>query len=236
MGEQNIFKRYEIKYMLTRSQFEAMDELLREYTVADRHGKNTICSLYFDTPDFLLIRKSIEKPLYKEKLRLRSYGVATNDTEVFIELKKKYDDVVYKRRVEMREADANQFLSGNEAVNDSQIAREISYCFERYQGLAPACLLTYSRIAFYGKDDPELRMTFDDNILWRDYDLNLRDGIYGEKLTNDNLVLMEVKVSDHMPMWLVKFLSDNRIYKTSFSKYGTAYKTMLTRGQIIRKD
>lgn len=229
MAEQSIFKRYEIKYMLTRSQFEAMQELLDRYTIADEHGRNTICSLYFDTPDFLLIRRSLEKPMYKEKLRLRSYGVATDDTKVFIELKKKYDGVVYKRRIHMRESDANKFLLDNCNIDDSQIAHEIRYCFNRYEGLAPACLLMYSRMAFYGKDNPDFRITFDDNILWRDCDLNLREGIFGEKVLSDDYVLMEVKVADCMPMWLVKFLSENEIYKTSFSKYGTAYKTMLSR-------
>lgn len=229
MAEQNIFKRYEIKYMLTRSQYRELKELLKEYMIADVHGKSTVCSLYFDTPDFLLIRRSLEGPLYKEKLRLRSYGVADEDSQVFIELKKKYEGVVYKRRVEMKEEEARRYLLEHEQIKDTQIIREIDFCFDRYEGLAPACLLTYSRRAYYGKNDHEFRMTFDDNILWRDYDLNLSSGIYGEPILDEDSVLMEVKVADHMPLWLVEFLSKNQIYKTSFSKYGTAYKTMITK-------
>lgn len=229
MAEQSIFKRYEIKYMLTRTQYAELKALLKEYMIADVHGKSTVCSLYFDTPDWLLIRRSLEGPLYKEKLRLRSYGVAESDSQVFVELKKKYEGVVYKRRVEMTEAQSNEFLLENKKPKDTQIIREIEYCFDRYEGLAPACLLTYSRRAYYGKDDHEFRMTFDDNILWRDYDLNLRSGIYGEEILEPDQILMEVKVADHMPMWLVDFLSSNKIYKTSFSKYGTAYKTMMTK-------
>ena len=215
--------------MLTRAQLAKLKEEMAKYMIADVHGKNTTCSLYFDTPDWLLIRRSMEKPMYKEKLRLRSYGVANPDTKVFIELKKKYDGVVYKRRVEMTEAQSNQYLLNHEQVLDTQITREIDYCMQHYEGLAPACLLTYSREAFYAKDDHEFRMTFDDNILWRDYDLDLRSGIYGEAILKPDQVLLEVKVADHIPMWLVNFFSENHIYKTSFSKYGTAYRTMLQR-------
>lgn len=226
MSEQTIFKRYEIKYMLNKAQYMKLKELLKIYTIADVHGKSTICSLYFDTPDYLLIRRSLEGPLYKEKLRLRSYGVANSESQVFIELKKKYEGVVYKRRVEMRESEASQFLLERKREKDSQILREIDYCLDRYEELAPACLLTYSRRAYYGKDNPDFRITFDDNILWRDYDLNLHSGIYGEAILEPDSILMEIKVSDHIPLWLVHFLSENHIYKTSFSKYGSAYKTM----------
>lgn len=229
MAEQYIFKRYEMKYMLTKSQYIKLKELLLKYAIEDEHGKSTVCSLYFDTPDYLLIRRSLEKPLYKEKLRLRSYGVALSDSEVFVELKKKYKGVVYKRRVEMTNAQAMKFLLGQEKEKDTQIIREIEYCFERYNGLEPACLLTYERRAYYGRDDHEFRITFDRNILWRDYDLNLHSGIYGEPILDENQVLMEVKVAENMPMWMVEFLSENKIYKTSFSKYGTAYQTMKKR-------
>lgn len=229
MAEQSIFKRYEMKYMLTKSQYIKLKELLLKYAKEDEHGKSTVCSLYFDTPDYLLIRRSLEKPLYKEKLRLRSYGVASSGSEVFVELKKKYKGVVYKRRVEMTNAQAMKFLLGQEKEKDTQIIREIEYCFERYNGLEPACLLTYERRAYYGRDDHEFRITFDRNILWRDYDLNLHSGIYGEPILDENQVLMEVKVAENMPMWMVDFLSENKIYKTSFSKYGTAYQTMKKR-------
>lgn len=193
MADQMIFKRCEIKYMLDVTQAELLKKLMDQYMVADEHGVSTICSLYFATPDHLLIRGSMEHPVYKEKLRLRSYGTADKDTTVFVELKKKYESVVYKRRIAMSEAEAERYLSGHEKVKDTQITREIDYCQKNYKDLAPAVLLSYEREAFYAKDDHEFRVTFDRNILWRDYDLSLCKGIYGEAVLDKNKVLMAVK-------------------------------------------
>lgn len=228
MNEQMIFMRHEIKYLLTKEQRAAVRSAMEDHMIPDIHGRNTTCSLYFDTPDYRLIRRSLEHPLYKEKLRLRSYGVAEEDTIVFVELKKKYDSVVYKRRIGMTEADAERFLLGHEPVMDTQISREIQYCIRNYPRLAPACMLSYQREAFYDRDDHEFRMTFDDTVLWRDHHLSLRDGIFGEPILEDGYALLEVKTAEAIPLWLVKVLSENHIYKTSFSKYGTAY-------QIINK-
>ena len=229
MGEQMVFKRAEVKYMLTKEQQGIIKEAMQEHMIPDIHGRNVTCSLYFDTPDFLLIRRSMEHPMYKEKLRLRSYGVAEPDTTVFVELKKKYDSIVYKRRIAMTEEESERFLLHHEQVKDTQISREIAYCMERYPGLAPAVMLSYQREAFYAKDDHEFRMTFDDTILWRDHHLSLKDGIFGEPILPDDRVLLEVKTGGAIPMWLVKVLSENHIYKTSFSKYGTAYRTIFQR-------
>lgn len=230
MKDQMIFKRYEMKYMLNRMQFEKLKEEMEQYMIADEHGKSTICSLYFDTPTFLLIRRSLEKPVYKEKLRLRSYGVADADTIVFVELKKKYDSVVYKRRVGMKEADAERYLLQHEQVMDTQITREIDYCMTNYEELAPSILLSYEREAYFGKGDHDFRVTFDQNILWRDYDLSLCKGIYGRPLLSEDQVLMEVKTAGGIPMWMVKFMSERNIYKTSFSKYGMAYTKIFNGG------
>ena len=198
---------------------------MTEFMNSDEYGKSTICNIYFDTPDFLLIRRSIEKPVYKEKLRLRSYGTPTSDSTVFIELKKKYRKVVYKRRISLSERDAMSFLVDRNPVCEGQISNEINYFLDHYEGVAPAVFLSYEREAFYGKTDHDLRITFDSNILWRDSDLSLCKGVYGAPLLDQGQVIMEIKVAAAMPMWLVKFLSENKIYKTSFSKYGTAYKT-----------
>lgn len=224
MSDQMIFKRYEIKYMLTHRQQELVKKAMEEHMIADIHGKSTICSLYFDTPDFLLIRRSMEHPVYKEKFRLRSYGVANADTTVFVELKKKYDSVVYKRRAAMTESDANEYLFEHKHVPDTQIGREIDYCINQYRDLAPRVFLSYEREAFYDKDDPNLRITFDENILWRDEDVDLTTGIYGTPLLGEDQVLMEVKTAQAIPLWLVRVLSENKIYKTSFSKYAAAYQ------------
>lgn len=229
MADQMIFKRCEIKYMLDEKLASLLKEKMDQYMIADEHGISTICSLYFDTPEYLLIRRSMERPVYKEKLRLRSYGTAKSDTTVFVELKKKYDSVVYKRRIAMPEAEAERYLLAHEKVRDTQITREIDYCMEHYEHLAPAVLLSYEREAFYAKDDHEFRITFDRNILWRDYDLSLCKGIYGEPVLKEGQVLMEVKTGGAIPLWLTHFLTENGIYKTSFSKYATAYRTIYER-------
>jgi SPX domain protein involved in polyphosphate accumulation len=226
MGDQMVFKRYELKYMLTKDQRDQIQELMKEHMVADKYGKNTILSLYLDTPDYLLIRRSLEKPTYKEKLRLRSYGVAKKDTEVFIELKKKYDSVVYKRREGMTEDELEEYLTTFTPDKDTQIMREIDYTMKRYPGLAPAMMLSYDREAFYAKDDHEFRMTFDDHILWRTEELSLCAPVYGMPLLEPNQVLLEVKTAGAIPLWLVHKFSELGIRQTSFSKYGSAYQTI----------
>ncbi|MBR1781745.1 MAG: polyphosphate polymerase domain-containing protein [Oscillospiraceae bacterium] len=225
---QTVFKRYELKFRLKRSQYQALLPLLQLHMTEDEHGKSTIQSLYFDTPTFLLARRSLEHPMYKEKLRLRSYGLAKPDSTVFIELKKKFDGVTYKRRAELSWEQAQRWLYWNGADPlDTQITREIGYCLSHYEQLRPRVLLTYRREAWYGKDDHEFRVTFDENIAWRTQRLNLSSDFTGEKLIGDDEVLMEVKVSGAIPGWLVHFLSANHIYKTSFSKYGAAYQRVL---------
>lgn len=226
MSEQMIFKRYEMKYMLTKAQRNLIKQEMKKYMTADPHGKSTILSLYFDTPDYLLVRRSMEHPLYKEKLRLRSYGVAGRDSTVFVELKKKYDSVVYKRRIGMTEKEAEAYLFQGRAPKDTQIIHEIDFTFDRYPDLKPAVLLSYQREAFYSKADHDFRITFDENILWREDHLSLCSGIFGTPLLDPDQVLMEVKTAGAIPLWLVRILSENRIYKTTFSKYGTAYTTL----------
>lgn len=232
MKNQTIFRRYEMKYMLDIRQLPLLKNEMKKYMIADAFGKSTICSLYFDTPQYLLIRRSMDHPMYKEKLRLRSYGVADENSTVFVELKKKYDSVVYKRRVAMTEKEALEYLLNHRKVMDTQITREIDYCMDVYKGIAPAMLLSYEREAYYARDDREFRVTFDQNILWRNYDLSLHEGIYGNPILKDNQVLMEVKTAGAIPMWMVRFLRDNEIYKTSFSKYGTAYRKLYNGGLI----
>ncbi|MCD7709060.1 MAG: polyphosphate polymerase domain-containing protein [Clostridiales bacterium] len=223
MADQMVFKRHEIKYMLTSEQKQILLDGMREHMTEDEHGRSTILSLYLDTPDFLLIRRSMDGPLYREKLRLRSYGVADGDTTVFLELKKKYDSVVYKRRIALTEAQAEDYLAGHGLPEDTQISREIDYSVKHYNDIAPRVLLSYERDAFYANDDHEFRVTFDQNILWRNYNLDLTNEIGGEPILKDGQVLMEIKVGEAMPLWMVKLLSANHLYQTSFSKYANAY-------------
>lgn len=201
---------------------------MREYMRPDEYGRSTICNLYFDTPDYLLIRRSLEKPIYKEKLRLRSYGAAQDDSQVFLELKKKYKGVVYKRRIAMdNRAAMEALLQGKKLRNEGQIAREIEAFRSFYRDLAPAVYLSYEREAFYGKDDHELRITFDERILWRQQDMDLRIAPYGTTILAPGESLMEIKIAGAMPLWLARFLAENGIYQTSFSKYGNAYQQMV---------
>ena len=234
MADQMIFKRFEIKYMIDEAVFEKLMEVMDGYMIADEHGRSTVCSLYYDTPKHLLIRRSLEHPVYKEKLRLRSYGVAKPSDTVFVELKKKFCSVVYKRRIAMTHDKALLYLAGNgqiaeSQITDSQIASEINYALKIYENLAPAVLLSYEREAFYARNNHEFRVTFDRNILWRDYDLSLDKGIYGTPILEDQKVLMEVKTDGAIPGWMVDFLTANKLYKTSFSKYGTAYRAIYDR-------
>lgn len=228
MKYQNVFKRYELKYLLTRDQQRLLLKVMNDYMEPDQFGRSTICNIYFDTPSKILIRRSNEKPLYKEKLRIRSYGIATSDTTVFVELKKKYNSVVYKRRVSMIETEAMDYIKNvTPPTIENQITKEIDYFCEFYQGLEPSLFMSYERKAFFSNQDSNFRMTFDENILCRDYDLNLKTGAYGSSLLTDDMVLLEVKTSMGIPMWLTQFLSENKLYKTSFSKYGNAYKSLI---------
>lgn len=222
---QNIFKRYEIKYLINNEQYQKFLLLIKDKMSLDKFGKSLICNLYFDTDSYLLIRRSIEKPLYKEKMRLRNYNLSN---ACFLELKKKYKSVVYKRRecfssLEM----ANDFIKNKDY--HTQIEEEIVYFLNFYQNLQPRMFISYQREAYYGEND--LRVTFDFDLLYRTNDLDLSKGAYGNKILDDQQILMEIKVSGAFPLWLSEFLTKEKIYSTSFSKYGRAYMLM-KKGEI----
>lgn len=219
-----VFKRYEYKYLLTAEQYFAVVNEIEKHMATDKYGKSTIQSLYYDTDDYLLARRSLEKPEYKEKLRLRSYCQAKGDDEVFLELKKKYDGIVFKRRIELTAADAERGLFDYVRTQPHQIAKEITYAIDLYKTLAPRILLLYDRTAYFGKkEDKGLRVTFDTNIRYRLDRLNLCGGTDGKLLRSDGKILMEIKAGASIPLWLCGLVSSLGIRKTSFSKYGTAY-------------
>ena len=272
MAFQTVFKRYELKYMITREQKDRILRAMEPYMVQDKFGRSTIRNIYFDTDDFILARHSIAKPDFKEKLRIRSYAAASPDSTVFVELKRKFDHVVYKRRVALPENFAMKWTQGfagrlsssstahsgtagsvtgkttggNGAGNlhselsavPPQMTSEINYFLNYYGTLRPAVFLSYDRLAYRMRDipaagsdadmpaaqtAPDFRVTFDENILFRDYDMSLGSDIYGTPLLEDGKVLMEIKCSGGIPLWMTQVLSEEHIYKTSFSKYGTAY-------------
>ena len=228
MAVQTVFKRYELKYLLTQVQKETVLKAMQPYMKLDKYGRTTIRNIYYDTDTYLLIRRSIEKPAYKEKLRIRSYSRADRDSTVFVELKKKYKSIVYKRRISLPEEEAMEWISGERHCHKhTQIANEIDYFLDYYKTLHPAVFLSYEREAFYASDGSDFRVTFDDNILCRQEDLSLESEVYGTPILPEGKVLMEIKCSGGIPLWMTHVLSKEKIYKTSFSKYGTAYGTLI---------
>ena len=227
MVAKTIFKRYELKYVLDRCQYDAVEKALQEHMVPDRYGHSSIRNIYLDTDDFLLARRSIEKPLYKEKLRLRSYGAADEDEDIFVELKRKYDGVVYKRRLSMPSKKAMEWFSGNAEPPMGQIAEEIDFFRVRYQRIRPAMYLSYERDSYAAKDGSDLRITMDSDILSRTVDIDLGQEPSGNEVLPEGYRVMEVKTMYGYPSWLTELLSYNNLYKSSFSKYGNAYKEMV---------
>ena len=227
MAYQNVFKRYECKYLITLEQKEKILEVMKDYMELDQYGRVTIRNLYFDTDTYRLIRHSIEKPKYKEKLRVRSYSQANADSTVFVELKKKYNSVVYKRRIALSNQEAMDWLSRNNDVKTNQISKEIDYFMDYYETLHPVVFLSYEREAYYSKNKDDFRVTFDENILVRQDDLSLEGEIGGTSILDAQYSIMEIKCSGGIPLWMTHVLTKEHIYKTSFSKYGTAYQTLI---------
>ena len=224
-----IFKRVENKYLLTQWQYELLKSEFSEYMEVDEYGLSKICNIYYDTEDYNLIRTSIDKPAYKEKFRLRSYGIPDNDDyPVYLEIKKKYDGIVYKRRTKLSYREATDYLYDSKRPSrDDQILHEIDYFFEFHKP-QPMIYIAYDRIATYCKDNPWLRITFDFNIRSRFDNPQLAYGDKDTSLLFDNgEVLMEIKVNDAYPLWLTEILSRLKIYPTNFSKYGYFYKQNL---------
>lgn len=231
-----VFNRYEKKYLLNRQQFEAVLDKISNYMVIDHYNKDNqfykISNIYYDTINNDIIRTCIDKPIYKEKLRIRSYGIPSLEDNVFVEIKKKYDGIVYKRRTEMKLKDAYNYLDGkvsttyiiqNNSKINHQMLGEIDY-FKNFYKIVPKVYLSYDRLAYFEKNDGDFRITFDTNITTRREDTRLEDGSFGEQLLPEDMYLMEIKINRAVPLWFVKIMSDFNIYPISFSKYGTEYK------------
>lgn len=229
MNIQTVFERTEKKYILTLSQRNTLIKKIAEHIRPDEYGESTVNSLYFDTDDDRLIRTSLDKPLYKEKLRLRSYSTPKTDSYVFLEIKKKFDGVVYKRRETLSYSDAMNYITSRSLPVRSQIMNEIDWAMNHYEGLRPKMFIAYDRTAFYSRDDRELRITFDRNPRFRTDELDLAKGSYGERILSPELCIMEIKALNTMPLWLTKALNELKIFPGSFSKYGTAYTKLTQR-------
>ncbi len=226
MSDNNTFKRIEKKYLLDKDKYIQLIDRLNPYIQLDEYGLHTICNVYFDTENFDLIRRSIDKPVYKEKLRLRSYGVPKKDSQVFLEIKKKYRGVVYKRRVSLTLEEAESYLSNKCELSEGQIEKEIDYFVKFYKPI-PKIYIAYDRMAYFGKKESNLRITFDENIRSREDFLELKYGDAGKLLLDKGNKLMEIKVSGAIPFEISRVLSELEIFPVSFSKYGNVYKNKL---------
>ena len=222
-----VMKRYEMKYLMSPEQTEFFKKNVEDYMKIDKFGLTSIASLYYDTPDYRLIRTSLEKPPFKEKIRLRSYGIATDSSPVFLELKRKAYGIVYKRRVQSTLPLVKKFFDcEGDICAGGQINREITTFRDYYETLVPACLIIYDRIAYF-QPDGDLRLTIDHNPRYRYDDLNLKTSMEGISLLQEGYTILEVKVQQAVPLWLSAILTNGRIYKNSFSKYGEAYRQQL---------
>ena len=218
-----IFKRIEKKYLLSGEQYEALFQRIGAHLRPDAFGRSTVMSLYLDTPDRSIIRRSIEAVDYKEKLRLRSYGTAKADSTVFLELKKKYGGVVYKRRAAMTLTEAERYLRTGIKPFESQIMSELDWAMRFYGWPKGAMLIACEREAWFDEEHPDLRLTFDRNIRCRENELRLDRGSAGTALLPKDRVLLEIKTAGAMPLWLADALDADGILPGSFSKYGEAY-------------
>ena len=225
------FQRTEVKYRIPADRYEEFRKEMDPYIGLDSYGLSTICNIYYDTADRKLITRSLAKPAYKEKLRLRSYGIPKADSTVFPELKKKVEGVVYKRRCAMTLQEAEAFLNRREMPSENgQVQKELAYARDFY-GLRPALFLAYDREAFVGRQDPEMRMTIDRRIRFREDHLSLSEGDGGEELDLNGDYLLEVKVNGALPLPIVRIFNRLGIYPASFSKYGAVYTELMGRNR-----
>lgn len=250
MDSKSFFQRREIKYLLDRKQVNELKSIMKDHMEADEFGFSTIHSIYYDTPNKRLIRASLDKPLYREKLRIRSYGKANDDDIVYVEIKKKFKKVVYKRREKMKSSQAREFFDTKKDKNcieeknngrfdyidkSSQVLKELKYFKVNYGELIPSAFISYDREAYFGKNDDSFRMTFDEDICFRDYDFDFSKGAYGHQLLPEGKILLEVKTMEGLPFWLLRFLDENNLRKANFSKYGLGY-TRYMLDKIFRED
>lgn len=239
------FKRYEVKYLVTAQQFELIKSELEKHMILDKHCQETgsymIYNLYFDTEDDAVIRHSIDKPYYKEKLRLRSYIIPVSDEKpVFLELKKKIGGIVAKRRAIIPYSYALEFvrtgiIPKTNNYQDNQVLCEIKEFLTRNK-VTPKVFISYERVAYFGKDDSEFRVSFDRNILTRRTQVELSDGDFGVELLENNRYLMEIKCAGQIPIWLCNLMSEMKIYCISFSKYGTEYKNFCLKKNLLNAN
>ncbi|MDL2254533.1 polyphosphate polymerase domain-containing protein [Ruminococcaceae bacterium OttesenSCG-928-I18] len=225
MANRNIFRRHEYKYLLESPQFDPLYARLQDHLSPDQYGRHTICTLYYDNEHDECANKQGSKTFFREKLRQRSYGVPAKEDIVYLELKKKLDGVTYKRRAALPLPLAQDYLARGILPQDAgQVLGEIDWFVKRVHPL-PKTVICYDRIALQDKEDPNLRITFDENIRFRCGELDLTRGDHGRLLCAPGQVLMEIKITGPLPLWLARLLSQREVYPSSFSKFRAAYES-----------
>ena len=224
----DIFRRVEKKYILSKAQFVELKKLMKERMIEDEYGVSTICNVYFDSSLYELISHSITKPFFKEKIRLRSYNVPKKDSSVFLEIKRKCDSVVSKRRIEMKLSEFELYIKDKDSLESSnkQIKKELDYYFDKYD-LHPTMYLSYLREAYYDPNDRDFRVTFDSNVIAREHDLKLDSLNYGTNILPRDKYIMEIKTLGSIPLWFVKMINELGIMPCGFSKYGEGYTQLI---------
>lgn len=238
MALKRVFERREMKYLLSMADYLALRRLMGSYMQEDEYGRTAIMSLYFDTSDYQMIQSSMAGGDYKEKFRLRSYGTPDPEQPIFLELKKKIERVVYKRRISIPYRTIHQVISPGQirvidrplTANEAQIQREIQWVFDRYR-LEPKVLVIYDRIAMFKANDAEFRVTFDFDVRYRTDDVTMADGSFGQPITADFDVIMEVKAMGAYPIWFSDIVNKLRLVRGRFSKYGYIYEHYISQGE-----
>ena len=218
----SFIQRKEVKYRLNKDQLVYFLDTIKDYVKEDEYGLTSVASIYFDTPNYTLINKSLDKPVYKEKLRLRSYGLANQDSTTYLEIKRKVEGVVYKRRIALKENEAYEMMNNFSTRND-QVSKEIQELVIKYHNLKPQYLIIYDRLSYY-QEGSDIRITIDQNPRYRTNDVNLHTSMEGTSLMDNKGAILEIKVQNAIPLWLTKILTKGHIYQSSFSKVGEAHK------------
>ena len=218
----NKFERVEQKYLLNQDEYDHIQTLIKKYFDKDRYYQSKIYNIYFDNDNNDLLIDSLEKPIFKKKIRLRSYDGINKNDNLYFEIKEKYKGIVYKRRIKLTVNEYNKYIN-ERIIPDKQIMKEIDYYINYYK-VHPYIFLAYDRLSYCGKDNPEFRITFDTNLRYRYDNLELIDTNNNQNYFKDNKYIMEVKTLDSLPCWFVNYLSVNKIYPRSFSKVGSIYE------------
>lgn len=230
----DFFRRVEKKYVINKKQYEALQNAMQDKMEEDEHGKSTIYNVYYDTEQYDLIKHSITKPIFKDKVRIRSYNIPTQNSKVYLEIKRKYDGIVSKRRIETSLEKFYECFKNQKETAEGQVEKELTYYFKHYH-LIPTMFLSYERNAYYEKGNSDFRITFDTNIIARDYDLQMEKGNYGTVILGKDDYVMEIKTLGAMPIWFVHLLDELNIYSAGFSKYGEAYQELILKENSMKE-